>query len=112
MLSDRNRLFYERNAGSVVLDTGEAIRLGATGPVLRGCGYPMYIRKFSPYLKYDEVEFDVPTRLEGDNLARYYVRMEEMGESIKIIQQCLQKMPAGPIRTENGKPDDPTQDEA
>lgn len=111
MLLDRNRLFYERNAGVGVLDTEDAIRIGATGPVLRGCGYPMDIRKFSPYLKYDEVEFDVPTRLEGDNLARYFVRMEEMGESIKIILQCLEKMPSGPVRTDNAQQAYPSKDE-
>src|SRR5690625_5624821 len=69
MLLDRNRLFYERNAGICVLETEEAIRLGATGPVLRGCGYPMDSRKLSPYLKSDEVECDVPSASAGCTLA-------------------------------------------
>ncbi|MEX0944827.1 MAG: NADH-quinone oxidoreductase subunit D, partial [Balneolaceae bacterium] len=69
------------------------------------------IRKISPYARYDQVEFEVPTRLEGDNLARYYVRMEEMHESIRIIKQCIDKLPKGPIRTDNAKQAYPSKDE-
>jgi NADH-quinone oxidoreductase subunit D len=62
-------------------------------------------------LKYDQVDFEVPTRLEGDNLARYYVRMEEMHESIRIIKQCIEQMPEGSIRTDNAKQAYPSKDE-
>lgn len=110
-LLDRNRIFFERNEAVGVLKTEDAIGIGATGPLLRGSGFGLDIRKVSPYLRYDQVEFDIPTRLEGDNLARYYVRMEEMHESIRIIKQCLEKLPKGPIRTDNAKQAYPSKDE-
>jgi len=108
---DRNRIFFDRNEGVGVLKTENALEKGATGPTLRGSGYAYDVRKFKPYSKYDEVEFQVPTRLEGDNLARYYVRMEEMQESIRIIRQCLDKLPKGPVRTDNAKQAYPSKDE-
>lgn len=110
-LLDRNRLFIDRNEGVGVLPTDKALELGATGPVLRAAGYAVDQRIITPYLKYDDVDFEVPTRMEGDNLARYFVRMEEMQESIKIIRQCLEKMPKGPIRTNNAKQAYPSKDE-
>ncbi len=110
-LLDRNRLFFDRNEAVGVLKTEEALGIGATGPVLRATGYGFDIRKFSPYARYDEVEFGVPTRLEGDNLARYFVRMEEMAESIRIINQCIEKLPKGPVRTDNAKQSYPSKDE-
>lgn len=110
-LLDRNRIFFDRNANVGVLPTEDALEIGATGPTLRGSGYAYDIRKFQPYARYDDVEFEVPTRLEGDNLARYYVRMEEMHESIRIIRQCLDKLPKGPVRTDNAKQAYPSKDE-
>lgn len=110
-LLDRNRIFIERNEAVGVLKTEDAIEIGATGPVLRACGYPVDIRKISPYARYSEVDFDIPTRLEGDNLARYFVRMEEMHESIRIIEQCLEKLPKGPIRMDDAKKSYPSKDE-
>jgi NADH-quinone oxidoreductase subunit D len=110
-LLDRNRIFFERNEAVGVLKTEDALEWGATGPVLRATGYGLDIRKLSPYARYDKVEFDIPTRMEGDNLARYYVRMEEMNESIRIIKQCLDKIPKGPIRADNAKQAYPSKDE-
>ncbi|MEX1211571.1 MAG: NADH dehydrogenase (quinone) subunit D [Balneolaceae bacterium] len=110
-LLDRNRIFFDRNENVGVLTTEDALRLGAKGPVLRGSGYAMDIRKLEPYARYDQVEFDIPTRLEGDNLARYYVRMEEMHESIRILQQCLEKLPKGSVRADNAKKAYPSKDE-
>ncbi|MDZ7720879.1 MAG: NADH dehydrogenase (quinone) subunit D [Balneolaceae bacterium] len=110
-LLDRNRIFIERNEAVGVLKTEDAIELGATGPVLRACGYPVDTRKISPYARYSEVDFDIPTRLEGDNLARYFVRMEEMHESVRIIEQCLEKIPNGPIRMDDAKKSYPSKDE-
>ncbi len=110
-LLDRNRLFFDRNEAVGVLKTEDAIDIGATGPVLRATGYAYDIRKFAPYARYDQVDFEVPTRLEGDNLARYFVRMEEMSESIRIIEQCLEKLPKGPVRTDNAKQAYPSKDE-
>jgi NADH-quinone oxidoreductase subunit D len=110
-LLDRNRIFIDRNEAVGVLKTEDAIRFGATGPVLRATGYAMDMRKFTPYARYSDVEFDIPTRLEGDNLARYFVRMEEMSESIRIIRQCIDKLPKGPVRTDNAKQAYPSKDE-
>lgn len=110
-LLDRNRIFIERNEAVGVLKTEDAIKLGATGPVLRASGYPVDLRKITPYARYSEVDFDIPTRLEGDNLARYFVRMEEMHESIRIIEQCLEKLPKGPIRMDDAKKAYPSKDE-
>ena len=110
-LLDRNRLFFDRNEAVGVLKNEDAIDIGATGPVLRATGYAYDIRKFAPYARYDQVDFEVPTRLEGDNLARYFVRMEEMSESIRIIEQCLEKLPKGPVRTDNAKQAYPSKDE-
>lgn len=110
-LLDRNRIFFDRNEGVGVLKTEDALGLGATGPVLRATGYGYDVRKFTPYARYDKVEFQVPTRMEGDNLARYYIRMEEMEESIRIIRQCLEQIPSGPIRTNNAKQAYPSKDE-
>jgi NADH-quinone oxidoreductase subunit D len=108
---DRNRIFYDRMEAVGVLKTEDALQKGAAGPTLRGSGFAYDIRTFAPYERYDQVEFEVPTRMEGDNLARYYVRMEEMHESIRIIRQCLEKLPKGPIRTDDAKQAYPSKDE-
>lgn len=110
-LLDRNRIFFDRNREVGVLTPERAMEIGATGPTLRASGYAYDIRDFQPYARYDEVDFEIPTRLEGDNLARYYVRMEEMQESIRIIRQCLDKLPKGPIRADNAKQAYPSKDE-
>lgn len=110
-LLNKNRIFFDRNKDIGTITSDFAIGLGLTGPVIRATGIAYDIRRFEPYLKYDKVDFEVPTRLEGDNLARYYCRMEEMAESIKIIRQCLDTMPKGPIRADNAKQSYPSKDE-
>ncbi len=110
-LLNKNRIFYDRNLNVGQISHKDAVAYGLTGPNLRAVGIPYDMRKFSPYLRYDDVEFDVPTRLEGDNLARYFIRMEEMSESIRIINQCLDKLPKGPIRTDDAKKTYPSKDE-
>lgn len=110
-LLNKNRIFYDRNLNIGTIDSDFAISMGLSGANIRATGIAYDIRTFEPYLQYDKVDFEVPTRLEGDNLARYYCRMEEMAESIKIIQQCLDLMPAGPIRTDNAKQAYPSKDE-
>lgn len=102
-LLNKNRIWLERNEGIGVVSAERALELGLTGPNLRASGVPYDVRTFEPYLVYDRVEFDVPVRTEGDNLARYYVRMEEMRQSVRIIEQCLRQLPPGPIRNENAK---------
>ena len=102
-LLNRNRIWIDRNDGVGVLSADEAIALGMTGPCVRGSGIPYDIRRFEPYLKYEEVDFNIPIRTEGDCLARYFVRFDEMKESLKIIEQCLDRLPPGPIRVDNAK---------
>lgn len=108
---NKNRIFLDRNAGVGNVTHEKAIDLGMSGANIRATGIAYDIRKFEPYLKYDQVEFEVPTRLEGDNLARYYVRMEEMSQSIRIINQCFEKMKPGKIRIDNAKKSYPSKDE-
>lgn len=102
-LLNRNRIWIERNRNVGTVSADEAIALGLTGPNLRGSGVPFDIRIFEPYLKYDQVDFVIPLRDEGDCLARYHVRVEEMLESLSIIRQCLDKLPDGPIRLDDAK---------
>ena len=75
-------------------------KYGATGPVIRGSGVPYDVRKVEPYSAYPEFDFVVPTFEEGDSMARYLVRMEEMAQSLRIIEQGLDKLPAGPVMAE------------
>ncbi len=110
-LLNRNRIWVDRNVGVGKITAEEAVELGFTGPNLRAVGIPYDIRRFEPYLKYDEVDFNIPMRTEGDSFARYFVRMEEMAESVRIIRQCLDRMPEGPIRLDNAKATFPSKDE-
>ncbi len=110
-LLNRNRIWIDRNKGVGTVTGEEALALGLTGPNLRGSGIPYDIRSFEPYLKYDEVDFVIPLRTEGDCLARYHVRMEEMLESLKIIEQCLDRLPEGPIRADDAKCTYPSKNE-
>ncbi len=72
-------------------------KYGATGPVIRGSGVPYDVRKVEPYSVYSEFDFDIPTFPEGDSMARYHVRMEEIVQSLRIIEQALDKLPEGPV---------------
>ena len=75
-------------------------KYGATGPVIRGSGIPYDVRKAEPYSVYKDFDFDIPHFPEGDSMARYLVRMEEMVQSLRIIEQALDKLPAGPVMAE------------
>ena len=110
-LLNRNRIWIDRNDGIGTLTAEEVIELGMAGPNLRACGVEYDIRRFEPYLKYEDVDFNIPMRDEGDSLARYFIRVEEMLESIKIIRQCLERLPAGPIRADNAKKAYPSKEE-
>lgn len=110
---NRNRIWVDRNVGIGVLSKEDVLDLGMTGPNLRGSGIEHDIRRFEPYLKYNEVEFNIPTREEGDALARYFIRMEEMMESIRIIRQCVEKLKTvhGPVRSDDAKESYPGKNE-
>lgn len=96
-LIDQNRIWLQRTKGIGVISAEEAINWGLTGPTLRGSGVDYDVRKYIPYDAYDKVEFDVPVGKEGDVYARYRCRMEEMRQSVRIIKQCIEKLPKGPI---------------
>ncbi len=92
-----NRIFVERMDGIGKITREQAIAIGMSGPCLRGVGIDCDIRRDHPYLVYKELEFNVPVYNDGDALSRYYVRINEMKESVRIIQQALEKIPEGPI---------------
>jgi NADH-quinone oxidoreductase subunit D len=91
----RNRIFYDRLRDVGVVDPELAISYGMTGPFLRSCGVDFDVRKTSPYHVYDRFEFDIPVGERGDNYDRYLVRMEEMRQSIRIVDQALDSLPEG-----------------
>lgn len=96
-LIDQNRIWLQRTKGIGVISAEEAINWGLTGPTLRGSGVPYDIRKYAPYDAYPYVEFDVPIGKNGDVYDRYKCRMEELKQSNRIIKQCIEKMPKGPV---------------
>ncbi|MBA3366132.1 MAG: NADH-quinone oxidoreductase subunit D [Actinobacteria bacterium] len=95
-LLDKNAIWIERTRGLGLLSADDAIALGQSGPVLRGSGVDWDLRKSQPYLAYDQVDFDVPVYHGGDVYDRYKLRMDEMRESTRIVEQCLDAMPEGP----------------
>jgi NADH-quinone oxidoreductase subunit D len=93
-----NRIFLDRLEGVGVVSQEDAISLGWTGPCLRACGIAYDVRKSHPYLKYDEVEFEVPVGQAGDSFDRFMVRIEELKQSARIIDQCLARLAdSGPV---------------
>ncbi|HTR82164.1 MAG TPA: NADH dehydrogenase (quinone) subunit D [Bacteroidota bacterium] len=96
-LLNRNRIFVERTDGVGVMSKEMAIAMGFSGPNLRGSGVAHDLRRSEPYLVYNELDFNIPVFNDGDSLARYYVRVNEIKESIGIVQQALDKIPAGPV---------------
>ncbi|MEK6276163.1 MAG: NADH dehydrogenase (quinone) subunit D [Actinomycetota bacterium] len=95
MLS-RNKIWLERTQGIGLLSAADAIALGQSGPVLRASGVDWDLRRDRPYLSYADVDFDVPVYPNGDVYDRYRVRMDEMRQSVRIVEQCLEGMPEGP----------------
>jgi len=95
-LVNRSEIWLERTQGIGLLSADDAIALGQSGPVLRGSGVDWDLRRDQPYLAYDKVDFRVPVYREGDVYARYRVRMEEMRESVRIVDQAMRRMPGGP----------------
>jgi NADH-quinone oxidoreductase subunit D len=96
-LLTRNRIFFDRIKGTGKISSEDAMAYGITGPFLRSTGVGYDLRKAQPYLIYDKLDFEVPTGTNGDNLDRYFVRMAEMEQSLRIVEQCLQMIPDGPI---------------
>ena len=98
-----NPIFRERTIGLGRISAADAMNYGVTGPALRGSGVAYDLRKAKPYSAYDHFEFDVPIGQNGDIYDRYLVRMREMRESLKIIEQALKNLPGGPVNTKDRK---------
>jgi NADH-quinone oxidoreductase subunit D len=107
-----NRIFLDRLENVGIMSVADAVSLGWTGPSLRACGVPYDVRKSHPYMKYGEVEFDVPVGDRGDCLDRYIVRVEEIKQSTRIITQCIERMAdEGPINIDDPRVVLPPKDE-
>ena len=113
LLTD-NRIWKQRTVGIGVVTPERALQLGFSGPMLRGSGFEWDLRKTQPYDVYDRVEFDIPVGVNGDCYDRYLVRIAEMRQSSRIVQQCVQwlRQNPGPVMLENHKVTPPTREEA
>jgi len=92
-----NPIFRERMEGTGKLASAELVALGVTGPLLRAAGVPYDVRRAQPYLVYDRLDFDVPIGEAGDNMDRFLVRIAELKQSRRMIEQCVEQLPDGPI---------------
>jgi len=102
-LLTNNPVFLDRTVNMGVLTPEDALAWGVTGPMLRASGIDHDLRKSKPYSGYEQYEFHVPVRSEGDTFARYIVRIEEMRQATRIIEQALDHLPFGPVRSNNRK---------
>jgi NADH-quinone oxidoreductase subunit D len=102
-LLEKNEIVLERLRGTGVVDQETMLKLGVTGPLLRATGKPWDLRKAQPYSSYDHFDFKIPVGTIGDNYDRYRVRMAEMRESVKIIDQAIDGLPEGPYITTDRK---------
>ncbi len=96
-LLNENRIFKQRSVDIGIISAEDAMAWGLTGPMLRGSGVAWDLRKAQPYMVYDELDFDIPIGKNGDCYDRYLVRVEELRQSLRIIDQCIDKMPDGPV---------------
>lgn len=110
-LLTNNRIFKQRLVDVCPVSAEDAIAWGFTGPVLRASGVPWDLRKSQPYMVYDRMEFDIPVGKHGDCYDRYLVRVAEMRESLKIVQQCIKQMPGGPASSTDHKVTPPSRGE-
>jgi len=94
-----NRIFLQRNVDIAVVSREDAVAWGFSGPMIRGAGIPWDLRKSQPYDVYDRMDFEVPVGTRGDCYDRFMVRVEEVYQSARIMKQCLQQMPEGPVLT-------------
>tara|TARA_B100001121_G_C18631247_1_gene594485 strand:+ start:25 stop:1203 length:1179 start_codon:yes stop_codon:yes gene_type:complete len=96
-LLNENRIFKQRTVDVGIVSAKDAMSWGFSGPMLRGSGIPWDLRKSQPYMVYDELQFDIPIGKNGDCYDRYLCRVEEIRQSLKLIQQCIEKMPSGDV---------------
>ena len=102
-LLTENRIFRQRTVDVGIVNREDALDWGFSGPMLRGSGVPWDLRKAQPYDVYERMEFDIPVGKNGDCFDRYLVRVEEMRQSLRIMTQCVNEMPGGPVRTQDHK---------
>jgi len=102
-LLTKNPLWLDRTVGLGKLDAATALQHGVTGPMLRATGVNWDLRKVRPYMGYEQYDFNIPIETRGDTYARYLVRVQELRESLKIVEQALNKLPMGPVRSDNRK---------
>jgi NADH-quinone oxidoreductase subunit D len=110
-LLTENRIWKQRTVDIGIMTPEQALAWGFSGPCLRASGIPWDLRRAQPYDKYAEVEFDVPVARNGDCYDRYLIRIAEMRQSVKIIKQCLAKMPPGPVKVQDHKFSPPSRTE-
>ena len=110
-LLTENRIFKQRNVDIGIVSKQEALDHSFSGVMLRGSGVPWDLRKSQPYECYNDLNFNIPVGKNGDCYDRYLCRMEEMRESVKIIEQCINKMPTGPVKSIDGKITPPKKDD-
>jgi NADH-quinone oxidoreductase subunit D len=102
-LLDRNEIWLQRTKGTGIVPQERLLELGVTGPLLRASGHPWDLRKAMPYSSYEQFDFQVPVGTTGDNYDRFRVRLEEMRQSLRIVEQALDGLPEGPYITSNRK---------
>jgi NADH-quinone oxidoreductase subunit D len=102
-LLTENRIFKQRMVEIGIVSKEQALSYGFSGPMIRGSGIAWDLRKSQPYEIYSELDFDIPIGINGDSYDRYLIRVQEMRESIKIINQCIEKIPAGEISTSDAR---------
>ncbi len=110
-LLTENPIWVERTRNIGIITADECIALGINGPILRGSGYAFDLRKANPYLYYDQVQFDIPTGTVGDVYDRFLVRVEEMRQAARIIKQCVERIPEGPVSSADRKVVPPPREE-
>ncbi|MBX3491164.1 MAG: NADH-quinone oxidoreductase subunit D [Parvibaculum sp.] len=98
-----NRIFMQRNVDIGVVSQEDALAWGFSGVMVRGSGMAWDLRRSQPYEVYSELDFDIPVGKNGDCYDRYLIRMDEMRQSLRIMKQCIEKMPGGPVHAEDGK---------
>jgi NADH-quinone oxidoreductase subunit D len=102
-LLTENRIFKQRNANIGAITAADALDWGFSGPMLRGSGVPWDLRKSQPYEVYEKMDFDIPVGQHGDCYDRYLVRVEEMRQSVRMMRQCVEQMPGGPVASDDRK---------
>jgi NADH-quinone oxidoreductase subunit D len=102
-LLKENEIFLDRTKNIGVISAEDCIAYGLSGPVIRAAGIAHDIRKKQPYMGYDQYDFEIPVHMDGDIYSRYRVRIEEMTQSLRIVEQALNRLPDGPVRSSNRK---------